>query len=62
MSQVVQWLGEPAFRVDGIVTHVYDLAQWREALTTASAGPTQQAVKVALRPNPDVELVAPEKG
>lgn len=62
MSQVVQWLGEPAFRVDGIVTHVYDLAQWREALTTASAGPTQQAVKVALRPNPDVELVAPGKG
>ena len=57
MEQVAEWLTDPAYRVDGIVTHQYDLDEWQQALTTASAGPKAQAVKVTLRPNPDVPLV-----
>lgn len=57
MSQVVEWLGDPAYRVDNIVTHTYHLNEWRQALSTASAGPAERAVKVALRPNPDIDLV-----
>jgi threonine dehydrogenase-like Zn-dependent dehydrogenase len=51
MAQVVEWLGDPAYPVDHLVTHAYDLADWRQALATASAGPRAEAVKVTLRPN-----------
>jgi hypothetical protein len=58
MSQVVEWLTEPAYPVDGLLTHTFGLDDWRTALGTASAGPRAGAVKVALRPNPDLPLVS----
>ncbi|HEY0000077.1 MAG TPA: alcohol dehydrogenase catalytic domain-containing protein [Actinoplanes sp.] len=58
MGLVVEWLADPAYPVDGLVTHAFDLDDWRTALQTASAGPNGQAVKVAFRPNPRVPLVA----
>jgi threonine dehydrogenase-like Zn-dependent dehydrogenase len=57
MDQVVEWLGDAAYPVDHLVTHVYPLDDWRRALSTASAGPRAGAVKVALRPNASVPLV-----
>jgi threonine dehydrogenase-like Zn-dependent dehydrogenase len=57
MSQVVEWLADARFSVDGLVTHVFALTQWREALTTASAGPRAGCIKATLRPNPDLSLV-----
>jgi L-iditol 2-dehydrogenase len=57
MAQVVDWLAEPSFPVDDLVTQVYTLDDWRTALRTASDGPRAQAVKVALRPNPGIPLV-----
>ena len=48
---------DPGYRVDGLVTHQYDLDEWQQGLSTASAGPGAQAVKVTLRPNADVPLV-----
>lgn len=57
MDRVVEWLGEDAYSVDHLVTHVYALDEWRTALATASAGPRAGAVKVALRPNPSIPLV-----
>ncbi|MEU7908863.1 zinc-binding dehydrogenase [Actinoplanes sp. NPDC049118] len=57
MSQVVEWLADPSYAVDGLVTHTFGLGEWRAALRTASAGPRAGAVKVALRPNPDIPLV-----
>ncbi|WP_250030094.1 zinc-dependent alcohol dehydrogenase [Paractinoplanes maris] len=57
MTQAVEWLSDPSFPVDGLVTHVYDLPEWRTALSTASAGPSASAVKVALRPNPSLPLI-----
>ena len=57
MDQVVDWLGDAAYPVDHLVTHVYALDDWRTALSTASAGPRVGAVKVALRPNASVPLV-----
>jgi threonine dehydrogenase-like Zn-dependent dehydrogenase len=59
MAQVVEWLGDPAYRVDGLVTHVFDLADWTEGLATASAGPAAACVKATLRPNPQIPLVGP---
>ena len=57
MEQVIDWLGDTAFPVDHLVTHVFGLDEWRQALATALAGPRSQAVKVALRPTPDLPLV-----
>ena len=57
MAQVVDWLGDPRFRVDGLVTHVFDLDDWTTGLSTASAGPAAACVKAALRPNPGIPLV-----
>jgi threonine dehydrogenase-like Zn-dependent dehydrogenase len=57
MDQVVEWLADTRYRVDGMVTHIYDLDQWQQAMTAASAGPKAQAVKVTLRPNPGIPLV-----
>lgn len=57
MDQVVEWLGDAAYPVDHLVTHVYALDDWRTALSTASAGPRAGAVKVALRPNASIPLM-----
>ncbi|HQR80199.1 MAG TPA: zinc-binding dehydrogenase [Actinomycetota bacterium] len=57
MAQVAEWLADPAYPVDGLVTHQFELDEWQKALSTASAGSRAQAVKVTLRPNPDVPLV-----
>lgn len=57
MEQVADWLSDPAYAVDGLVTHVFDLDDWAQGLSTASAGPSASAVKVVLRPNPDIPLV-----
>lgn len=57
MAQVAEWLTDPAYPVDGIVTHQFGLDEWQQALSTASDGPKAQAVKVTLRPNDDVPLV-----
>lgn len=54
---VVEWLADPSYPVDGMVTHLFDLGDWATALTTASAGPNAQAVRVSMRPNPDLPLV-----
>jgi threonine dehydrogenase-like Zn-dependent dehydrogenase len=40
-----------------MVTHTYSLDEWQQGLTTASAGPKAQAVKVTLRPNEDLPLL-----
>lgn len=56
-DRVVEWLPERAYRIDDMVTHTYDLGDWTQALDTASAGPRARAVKVTLRPNPDIPLV-----
>jgi threonine dehydrogenase-like Zn-dependent dehydrogenase len=47
---VTEWLRDPGYRVDGLVTHDFALEQYADALATATAGPGAQAVKVALRP------------
>jgi threonine dehydrogenase-like Zn-dependent dehydrogenase len=57
MEQVVEWLGEETFRVDHLVTSVHALEGWKDALSAASAGPAASAIKVTLRPNPQVPLV-----
>jgi threonine dehydrogenase-like Zn-dependent dehydrogenase len=57
MAQVAEWLADPGYRVDGLVTHTYDLSDWTSALNTADRGPGADAVKVTLRPNPDLPLV-----
>lgn len=56
MEQVVAWLADPAYLVDGLVTQILELDDWTAALETASAGPRAGAIKVALRPNPDLKL------
>lgn len=60
MAQVVEWLADDSYRVDGLVTHTYALDEWGDALRTASAGPGAQAVKVTLRSNADIPLLGAE--
>ena len=57
MAQVVEWLADDSYRVDGIVTHLFDLDDWRDGLEAASAGPRAGCIKATLRPNPSVPLV-----
>jgi threonine dehydrogenase-like Zn-dependent dehydrogenase len=57
MAQIVDWLGDPSYPVDSLVTHNFDLDDWRRAIETASAGPRAKSVKATLRPNPDIPLV-----
>ena len=47
---IAEWLADPGYRVDGIVTHTYPLEEYADALATASAGPAAGAVKVLLLP------------
>jgi|GEM_PF-4577334 len=56
-EQAVEWLQDPAFPVDAVVTHLAPLDRWQDAMATASAGPRARAGKVALRPDPDLPLV-----
>ena len=56
-EQMVEWLGDPSYPVDGLVTHVFDLTEWKTAIETASKGPGASAIRVAMRPNPDLHLV-----
>jgi threonine dehydrogenase-like Zn-dependent dehydrogenase len=49
-TQVADWLRDPSYRVDGLVTHRFPLERYPEALMTAKAGPAQGAVKVVLEP------------
>jgi len=51
MSQVVEWLADPAFPVDTLLTHTFALADWPAAIAAATAGPRAGAVKVAFRPH-----------
>ena len=57
-EQVLEWLADPSYPVDGMVTHTYELGDWKRAFQTASNGPAAQAVRVGLRPNPDLALVS----
>jgi threonine dehydrogenase-like Zn-dependent dehydrogenase len=57
MAQVVEWLADPGYRVDGIVTHTFDLEDWKQGLETASAGPRAGCIKATLRPNPGIPVV-----
>jgi threonine dehydrogenase-like Zn-dependent dehydrogenase len=57
MAQVVEWLADPAYSVDHLVTHTLPLDDWEQALSTASAGPAANAVKVTLRPDQALPLV-----
>jgi threonine dehydrogenase-like Zn-dependent dehydrogenase len=56
-EQVLEWLADPTYPVDGLVTHTFGLADWKQAFQTASLGPGAHAIRVALRPNPDLPLV-----
>jgi threonine dehydrogenase-like Zn-dependent dehydrogenase len=49
-EQVADWLRDPSYRVDGLVTHRFPLERYPEALMTAKAGPAAGAVKVVLAP------------
>lgn len=49
-EQVGDWLREPSYAVDGLVTHRFALEQHGEALLTAQRGPAAGAVKVVLAP------------
>lgn len=57
MAQVADWLADEKYLVDGLVTHVFGLDQYRTALEVASAGPAAGCVKATLRPNPGLTLV-----
>jgi threonine dehydrogenase-like Zn-dependent dehydrogenase len=57
MHQVVEWLGDETYPVDGLVTHTYELDDWRDGLATASSASRAHAVMTTLRPNADVPLV-----
>lgn len=49
-EQVADWLRDPSYQVDGLVTHRFPLERYPEALMTAKAGPAAGAVKVVLQP------------
>jgi threonine dehydrogenase-like Zn-dependent dehydrogenase len=57
IEHAVEWLADPAFPVDRIVTHLAPLERWKDAFATASAGPRVRAGKVVLRPDPEVPLI-----
>ena len=57
MQQVVDWLRDDKYQVDGLVTGTFGLDEWKTALETAAAGPRAGSVKTTLRPNPDIPMV-----
>lgn len=56
-QQVLEWLADPTYPVDGLVTHTYAMDEWKQAFATASAGPAAQSIRTGIRPNPDIPLV-----
>lgn len=56
-EHAVEWLHDPAFPVDAVVTHLAPLDRWQDAMAVASAGPRARAGKVVLQPDPDLPLV-----
>lgn len=50
VEQVADWLREPDYAVDGLVTHRFGLEQHGPALLAATPGPAAGAVKVVLEP------------
>ena len=48
---VSEWLSDPAFPVDGMVTHRFPLESYAEALEVASSAARHRAVKVAFTPS-----------
>ncbi len=58
-EHAVDWLTDPTFPVDALVTHLAPLDRWQDALAVASAGPRARAGKVVLQPDPQVPLVGP---
>lgn len=50
-EQLADWLRDPSYRIDGLVTHRFPLERYGDALLTAKAGPAAGAVKVALEPS-----------
>jgi threonine dehydrogenase-like Zn-dependent dehydrogenase len=58
MAVVSEWLADERFRVDGLVTHTFELAEVGRAMSTAAAGPQAQCLKATFRPDPAIPLVA----
>jgi threonine dehydrogenase-like Zn-dependent dehydrogenase len=56
-EQVLDWLADPSYPVDGMVTHTFDLQDWQQAFDIASKGPAAESIRVGLRPNPEIPLV-----
>lgn len=56
-EEIVDWLHDPAFAVDHLVTHVGTLDDWQAGFAAATAGPRVGAGKVTLRPDPTIPLV-----
>jgi threonine dehydrogenase-like Zn-dependent dehydrogenase len=46
---VREWLSDPAFPIDAVVTHQFPLEEYKAALETASAGVAAGAVKVVFQ-------------
>jgi hypothetical protein len=46
---VREWLSDPAFPIDSVVTHRFPLEEFKAALETASAGVAAGAVKVVFQ-------------
>lgn len=62
MSQVVEWLADPQYQVDALVTNTFSLDEWTTAIEIASAGPRAGSLKATLRTNPDIPLVEASAG
>src|SRR5205807_3285568 len=48
IGRVREWLSDPDYPVDMIVTHRFPLDRYAEALSVAAAGPRAGAIKVVL--------------
>lgn len=49
-ARVREWLADPSYPVDLLVTHRYPLEEYEKALSVAAAGPRARAVKVVFTP------------
>lgn len=50
---VREWLADPGFPADMLVTHRFPFDRYGEALATATAGPRARAIRVAMEIPPD---------
>ncbi len=55
--EVAEWLADPHYPVDGLITHLVPLERFGDGLAVASAGSRARAGKVVLRPGDDPPLV-----